>query len=406
VTFRNVRVRADKPVARFGAITGNGGQCIDVVNSARPRTAPLQSIVCKGNDAQQFTVPGDGTIRIYGLCLDANGPVRSGTYHRFIYTWTCNGTNQQQWVPRADGTIYNAAQNTCLDMPATGTPLQLYTGPCRGLTNQQWQLPTKQARTGPLLLTGYPGLCVDVTNQNAAVAAQIQASACVADIGSQQWTMPGDGTVRAYGYCLDTAGPVRTGTYKWAQLSACSGAASQQWAVRPGEAIYNPALNDCLDGYGLTASGGRIESYPCNGGINQRFSIPALGQGDGMHRSTAASLVASWSMNENNGTSTADDTDYARPATLSAATWTTGHTGAGLSFNGTTAYASATPTALQTDRSFTVAGWAKLSDASTTRTIVAQDGTARTPFALLYYPTNDEWEFVLSQDQITSLSRS
>ncbi|GIF24588.1 hypothetical protein BJ973_008067 [Actinoplanes tereljensis] len=400
VTFRDVRVRADKPVARFGTITGNGGQCIDVVNAARARTAPLQSIACKGNDAQLFTVPGDGTIRIFGLCLDANGPVRSGTL-RFIYTYTCNGTNQQQWVPRPDGTLFSPAQNGCLDMPLTGTPLQLYTGGCHGLTNQQWQLPTKQARTGPMLLTGYPGLCVDVTNQNAAVAAQIQAAACVADIGSQQWTFPGDGTARAYGYCLDTAGPVRTGTYKYAQLSACSGAASQQWTLRRGDALYNPALNWCLDGYALAAAGGRIETYPCNGGINQRFSIPALGQGDGTNRSTAAKLVASWSMNENNGTTTADDSAYARPATLSGATWTTGHTGSGLNFNGTTAYASATSTALQTDRSFTVAGWAKLSDASTTRTVVAQDGTDRTPFALLYYPTSDEWEF-----GVTNLSTS
>ncbi|GIM91215.1 ricin-type beta-trefoil lectin domain protein [Paractinoplanes toevensis] len=399
VTFRNVRVRADKPVARYGAIIGNGGLCIDVVNAGRARSAQLQGIPCKGNDAQQFTLPGDGTIRIFGLCLDANGPVRSGTY-KFIYTWTCNGTNQQQWVPRADGTIYNAAQNTCLDLPSTGA-LQLYTFSCHGAANQQWQLPVKQARTGPLLLSGYPGLCVDVTDQNAAVAAQIQAATCVADIGSQQWTTPGDGTLRAYGFCLDTAGPVRTGTYKWAQLSACSGAASQQWAVRPGEAIYNPALNYCLDGNGLVAAGGRIETYPCNGTINQRFSIPALGQGDGMHRSTAATLVASWSMNENNGTSTADDTAFARPATLTGATWTTGHTGAGLNFNGTTAYASAAPTALQTDRSFTVAGWAKLSDASTSRTVVAQDGTERTPFALLYYPNNDEWEF-----GVTNLSTS
>ncbi len=310
VTFRDVRVRADKPAAHYGVITGTGGTCVDVVNAARASATALQAIPCKGNDAEQFTTPGDGTLRIFGLCVDASGPVRSTPY-LYVQTMTCNGSATQQWQARADGTLYSAAQNTCLDAPATGT-LHLESWSCNGGANQKWQLPTAAARFGPLIENAFAGLCVDVTAQKAASETQLQVVSCKADIGSQQFTMPGDGTIRIYGYCMDVGGPVRSGTYKYVWIYTCNGTASQQFAVRPGDVLYNPLLNYCVDGYALTATGNPLETYGCNTGLNQRFSLPALGLGAGLDRSSSARLVASWSMNENNGTTTADDTAGAR----------------------------------------------------------------------------------------------
>lgn len=404
VTFRNVRIRADEPVARFGSIVAGNGACIDVINGGHAISTQFQAIACRGNDAQLFTVPGDGTIRIFGLCLDANGPARTGTFLT-VKTYTCNSTNMQQWEFRADGTIYNEARNACLDSPATGA-VQLYTYTCHGAINQQWTLPADEARFGPILGDSYSNMCVDVVDQTAASGAQIQMAACKADIGSQQWTMPADGSLRIYGYCLDQNGPIRTGTYHYLYLYACNATTSQQWTLRPGEQIYHPGTNQCVDVYAPTATAGRMETYPCNKSVNQRWSVPALGQGTAFNRPTGAELVASWQMDENNGTVTADATPGKRNAALTGPTWTTGHTGAGLTFNGTSAYASNATTALQTDRSYSISAWAKVTGTTTSRTIVAQQASARTPFALLAHPPLTEWEFaVTSADTASTYTR-
>ncbi|MFI6076922.1 ricin-type beta-trefoil lectin domain protein [Actinoplanes sp. NPDC051343] len=399
VTFRDVRVRADKPSARYGTITGNGGQCVDVYNAGHASATALQSIPCRdGDDAQFFTLPGDGTLRVFGLCVDATGPARSGTY-LFVQTYTCNGAPSQQWVPRADGTLYSATRNACLDAPATGT-LHLYTFTCTATSNQLWQMPATQARFGPVFASAFPGLCVDVVNQQAAAGASVQDASCKDDIGSQQWTVPGDGTLRIYGFCLDENGPIRASSDRWLQLSACNGSATEQWSVRPGEGLYNPATNRCVDGFNIAAAGGRLEAYPCNGKVNQEYSIPALGLGAGMDRSAAAHLVASYAMNENNGTITADGTAGARTQTLTGGpTWATGHEGSSLSFNGTSAYTTTPRTTLQTNRSYSISAWAMVtsSPAGSSRAIVAQDATGRTPFVLMSYAAGNEWEFAVTQ---------
>ncbi|MEV6303418.1 ricin-type beta-trefoil lectin domain protein [Actinoplanes sp. NPDC051861] len=389
VRFRNVRVRVDQAAARYGAVTV-GGQCVDVVNAARATGTLLQAIACRGNDAQQFTLPGDGTLRIFGRCVDVGGPVRSGTW-RNVYTWNCNGTASQQWVARADGSLHNPHLDTCLDAPSSGT-LNLYTFTCTGNSNQQWVLPAGRARFGPLTANGYDKLCMDVYNQSAVVGAQLQVYACQPDAGNQQFTLPGDGTVRIYGYCVDQNGPVRINVQKWLQLSACNGSASQQWALRSGEQLYNPAVDGCVD-YPVDAAV-RLTSGSCHGGANQRFSAPALGQDGTLGEPPSATLVGSWAMQENSGTTTADGTGRGRTATLSGATWTTGHTGAGTAYSGSAASSASAPaTALQTDRSYSISVWAKASSATGYRSMVAQEAGTRSPFTLLAYPASTEWQF-------------
>ncbi|MEU4394342.1 ricin-type beta-trefoil lectin domain protein [Kribbella sp. NPDC023855] len=57
---------------------------------------PVQLYDCNGTGAQQWTRPGDGTIRALGKCLDVNaGSLADGAK---VQLWTCNGTGAQLWI--------------------------------------------------------------------------------------------------------------------------------------------------------------------------------------------------------------------------------------------------------------------------------------------------------------------
>lgn len=387
VWFRNIRVRVDQAAARFGAIAGATGKCVDVINSGKETGTQLQAITCKGNDAQRFTLPGDGTVRIFGLCLDANGPNRSST-SKTVVLWTCNGTSMQQFVMHSDGTIRNPNLETCLDDPTSDV---LYTGRCHGAVNQQWAVPDIQARFGAVI--GYQGKCMDVTTAATTAGAQVQAIACKGN-GAQQITIAGDGTLRMFGLCLDTNGPIRSGTNRWVQTQTCNGTAAQQWVQRPDATLFAPASGTCLDD-----SGDRLYTGPCHARSNQQWAIPAAGPDGAVVADSRAELVAAWSADENNGTTLADRTGNGRTATLKGGTaWTTGHTGSAASFNGTTGEATATPAALQTDRSYSVSAWLRTSKTTNYPAAVSQEGAQRSSFLLRVAPDPEQWEFAVSTD--------
>ena len=392
VTYRNIRVRVDAPAARYGPIVGYEGMCVDVVGAQKVQGTQLQTATCTGGDGQQFTLPGDGTLRIYGMCVDMNGPARSSTT-QYVVLWTCNGTSNQQYVLQPNGTLYTPRLNTCLDVPGT-TPL--YTGPCHGRANQQWAVPAAQARFGPVI--GYQGMCVDVVDQSTAKGAQLQTAACN-KLGSQQVTMPGDGTLRIYGMCVDMNGPARSSTTQYVVLWTCNGTSNQQYSLRSNGTLYAPHLNTCLDTPGTTP----LYTGPCHGLANQQWAVPALAPDGTVVAAPAARLVASWSADENSGATLADATGNGRPATLKGGyTWTTGHSGSAVSFDGTTGEANAAPSALQTDRSYSVAAWVKVTSPTTFPNAVGEDDAQRSAFFLRASGDPVQWEFVVSTNPATS----
>ncbi|MBT2472417.1 ricin-type beta-trefoil lectin domain protein [Streptomyces sp. ISL-66] len=92
--------------------------------------------------AQQFDVNANGTLTHNGQCFAAHSnQTASGTP---VIFYNCIGEGGQQWLPRADGSIYNPQSNSCLDDPwdsrVNGTQFQLYT--CNGTTAQIWSIPT------------------------------------------------------------------------------------------------------------------------------------------------------------------------------------------------------------------------------------------------------------------------
>jgi glucosylceramidase len=124
-----------------GAITGYGGKCADVAGANSANGTAVQLYDCNGTGAQQWTVPGDGTLRALGKCMDlTSGGTANGTQ---VQLYDCNGTGAQQWTATASHQLVNPQSGRCLDATgpssANGTRLQVWD--CSGGANQVWNLP-------------------------------------------------------------------------------------------------------------------------------------------------------------------------------------------------------------------------------------------------------------------------
>ncbi|HET9518880.1 MAG TPA: LamG domain-containing protein [Actinoplanes sp.] len=112
-------------------------------------------------------------------------------------------------------------------------------------------------------------------------------------------------------------------------------------------------------------------------------------------RGTAIGAATFWKFEENSGTRTADSSGRGNTGTLvNTPTWTIGTAGNALRFNGTTQYVQGTRAAVRTDASFSVAAWAFMTDKTTYRSAVTQDGTSVSAFRLQYDDSADRWAFV------------
>jgi glucosylceramidase len=123
-----------------GQITGLAGKCIDVAGANSADGTAVQLYDCNGSGAQQWTRPGDGTLRALGKCLDvASGSTADGAVTQL---YTCNGSGAQQWTYTSGSDFVNPQANKCLDVTgnnsANGTRLQIWT--CSGAANQKWNV--------------------------------------------------------------------------------------------------------------------------------------------------------------------------------------------------------------------------------------------------------------------------
>jgi alpha-L-fucosidase len=129
------------PAAVTGPIpSGIAGKCVDDNAGSSADETPVQLWDCNGTAAQSWTVPGDGTLRIFGKCLDIYGG--AGANGSKVQLYTCNGGGNQQWA--ASGTaLVNPQSGRCLDDPGfsttNGTRLAIWD--CNAGLNQQWTLP-------------------------------------------------------------------------------------------------------------------------------------------------------------------------------------------------------------------------------------------------------------------------
>jgi hypothetical protein len=116
--------------------------------------------------------------------------------------------------------------------------------------------------------------CLDISNSGTADGTKVQLWTCNGS-AAQQWTISGDGTLRALGKCLDvkTSGTAN-GTVT--QLWTCNGTGAQVWSPGSNGSLVNPQSGRCLDVSGAgTADGTQIHIWDCNGAANQRWTLPA-----------------------------------------------------------------------------------------------------------------------------------
>ncbi|MCP2313727.1 ricin-type beta-trefoil lectin domain protein [Kitasatospora paracochleata] len=121
-------------------------------------------------------------------------------------------------------------------------------------------------------ITGIGGMCVDVAGGSNADGTPIQLHNCTGN-PAQQWTVGGDGTVRALGKCLDVSGGSHADGAV-VQLYTCNGTPAQQWTYTSAHDLTNTGANKCLDAKdNSSADGTRLQIWTCGGGANQKWNL-------------------------------------------------------------------------------------------------------------------------------------
>lgn len=109
----------------------------------------------------------------------------------------------------------------------------------------------------------------------------------------------------------------------------------------------------------------------------------------------AATPGGRWPLTDASGTTAADSSGAAHPATLATgATWATDPTRGGvLATNGSTGFATTSGPVVDTTQSYSVGAWVKLSSAGNYATAVSEDGTSSSGFYLQYSLPDNKWAF-------------
>lgn len=129
---------------KVGTINGLGGKCLDIKAALQTEGTPVQLYTCNGSRAQNWTLPGDGTIRGINRCLDVAGS--SVTKGAKVQIGLCNGRASQVWSFRGGSAqaLVNTASGLCLDIPGAKpidrVQLQIYN--CNWSAAQKWVIPS------------------------------------------------------------------------------------------------------------------------------------------------------------------------------------------------------------------------------------------------------------------------
>ncbi|MGK5543562.1 glycosyl hydrolase family 18 protein [Streptomyces sp. URMC 127] len=140
-----------------GQFEGLTGRCLDVKDGSRGYGTAVRLADCNAGDAQNWNLPGDGTVRALDLCLDADHSGKSwGTK---VQLWGCNGSPAQQWTRTDANELKNVNADLCLDVPDSvpddGRQLQLWG--CNGSPAQKWVLDILSRKDKPEPRTGDAG---------------------------------------------------------------------------------------------------------------------------------------------------------------------------------------------------------------------------------------------------------
>ncbi|WKU48364.1 glycosyl hydrolase family 18 protein [Streptomyces sp. VNUA116] len=132
-----------------GQFEGLTGRCLDVKDGSRDYGTAVRLQDCNAGEAQNWSLPGDDTVRALGLCLDADHSGKSwGTK---VQLWGCNDSEAQKWTRTDAHELKNVNAGLCLDVPGSvpddGRQLQLWG--CNGSEAQKWVLDVLSRKDKP-----------------------------------------------------------------------------------------------------------------------------------------------------------------------------------------------------------------------------------------------------------------
>jgi len=71
-------------------------KCVDDLGDSATNDTPVVIFDCNGSPEQDWTVPGDGTLRVNGKCVDIYRQQKVNKAK--VELWTCTGRANQQWA--------------------------------------------------------------------------------------------------------------------------------------------------------------------------------------------------------------------------------------------------------------------------------------------------------------------
>ncbi|MFF5249246.1 ricin-type beta-trefoil lectin domain protein [Streptosporangium sp. NPDC000095] len=236
-------------------VNNYGGGNVAVAGS---REAVVGSSICRSGRTTGWRC---GTIQAKNVTVNYSGSL----VHGLTRTSACaeGGDSGGAWITgdQAQGVTSGGSGNCSTGGTTFYQPVNEILG-AYGLT-----LTTTGGGGGRLI--GWQDKCIDVPGSNAADGQRLQLWDCNGT-AAQNWTFPGDGTVRAFGLCMDVAwGSTANGAA--IQLATCSGNPAQQFVLSGAGDLVNPQANKCVDVTGFGGSGTPLQQWECNGGANQKW---------------------------------------------------------------------------------------------------------------------------------------
>jgi YD repeat-containing protein len=264
-----------------GAISGQGGRCLDVTTSGTANGTLVQLYLCNGTGAQQWDWnSADQTFKsqVSGKCLDLAGQGTTNGTQAVI--WDCGSGWSQKWLPQPNGSLKNKLSGRCLDLDAWGTAngTKVQLSDCNGSWDQVWQPQPNRALMNP-----QANRCMDVQNAATVDGTPLQSVVCkpdplpagqvqpMANHPAQTWQMQPNGSLKnpMSGRCADvmTSGTTN-GTL--VQLYTCNNTVAQVWQPQADGSLKNPHSGRCLDA-GTNATG-QLFIFDCNGSLTQKWT--------------------------------------------------------------------------------------------------------------------------------------
>ncbi len=253
--------------------------CAAVQGGNTANGTPVLLYSCGDGPPQQWNykngrLTGIGTANGTSTCLEVNGTASGAP----VVISTCSGSLSQQWRFQVNNVISMLEGNLCLDS-SPGLFNQLVVNACTPAATQNWNLHGMEIQ----LNSSAPYVCFSLDGSLTTNGTKVLSYSCD-DGPAQQWyfsagQIVGLGTNGTKSKCL-TAASNAAGSL--VELSACTGAATQQWLMAPGSRIGVSAgafiqLADsdlCVDNSGPPVGLGiELVLNTCTGAASQNWIV-------------------------------------------------------------------------------------------------------------------------------------